>query len=379
MPIGVTPILLGSNQVGGTSGFSVALTTTNFVPAGDRIIIPVTWFANLHNGATANITGGSIFWSTDVTAVSSIDDQFRAAIFSGIAPSGGLAAGSVITGIFSGDSYARSIAGIAFSGIADTSWAEATSTGQSANGTWSSSLSVASNDEVIVAVGWIDKVGTHAPAAGFTEAYEIANTGDTTQSAVIYRYATAGSYSPGGVFTATGIGGSVNCAVAYIAQPPPPLSFDIRLTGGAANTDPRLSIGGAVSSTLAGIDLLDDVAYNEAGAGLTDYRAVYVKNNESADSGSVTAWVSTQLTGGPLIAIGAATQAAGTPPTAIANDTTAPSGVTFSAPTSFGTGVSLGTIGPGQGKGLWIRRTTPLGTLPDPTNAWEVSLRTTPL
>jgi hypothetical protein len=128
MPIGVTPIFLGSNQVGGTSGFSVALTTTDFVPAGDRVVIAVTWFANLHNGATANLTGGSIFWTQDVAAVSSLDDEFRCAIFSGVAPSGGLAIGSVITAIFSADSFARSIAGIAFSGIADTGWAEATST-----------------------------------------------------------------------------------------------------------------------------------------------------------------------------------------------------------------------------------------------------------
>jgi hypothetical protein len=379
VPIGPTPLLLGSNFAGGSSGFSVSMFTTEFVPEGERVIVPVTWFANGHNGAIASLTGASIFWAQDVTAVSSLDDQQRCAIFSGVAPSGGLTIGSAITAVFSGDSFARSIAALSASGIDEAAWAEATSTGQSASGTYSSSLSVASDDELIVAVGWIDKIGTHAPAPGFDEAYEINNTADTTQSAVVYKYATAGSHSPGGVFTASGIGGSVTCAVAYIAAPPPPLQFDIRLTGGAANTDPRLSIGGAASSTLAGADFLDDVAYTEAGAGMTDYRAVYVKNNESADAGGVTAWISQQLTGGPLLAIGVATEAAGTPPAAVANDQTAPSGVTFSAPASFGAGIDLGTIGAGQGRGLWIRRTTPPGTLPDATNPWEISLRTSPL
>ena len=36
---------------------------------------------------------------------------------------------------------------------------------------------------------------------------------------------------------------------------------------------------------------------------------------------------------------------------------TAPAGVTFSSPTTVGAGVALGTIGAGQVKAFWIRRT----------------------
>jgi hypothetical protein len=41
----------------------------------------------------------------------------------------------------------------------------------------------------------------------------------------------------------------------------------------------------------------------------------------------------------------------------VANETTAPSGVSFSSPTTAGTGVALGTIPVAQCKAVWIRRT----------------------
>jgi hypothetical protein len=153
----------------------------------------------------------------------------------------------------------------------------------------------------------------------------------------------------------------------------PPLDFSIRLSGGAANANPDASIGGAVSSVNAGASLFDNVTNGERTAGLVDYRLVYVHNDDSAD-GSVVAYVPSNLEAGREIAVGVPTQAAGVTVTAVSNDQTAPAGVTFSAPTTAGAGLSLGTIPAGSYRGLWLRRTVASGTAVDPTNSATVRL-----
>ena len=73
-------------------------------------------------------------------------------------------------------------------------------------------------------------------------------------------------------------------------------------------------------------------------------------------------YLSAETAGGASIAIGVDTTAAspigqaGAQALQIANETTAPAGVTFSSPTTAGTGLALGTIGVGQCKAFWIRR-----------------------
>jgi hypothetical protein len=159
---------------------------------------------------------------------------------------------------------------------------------------------------------------------------------------------------------------------------PLPLTFTFRLSGGAANSDPAASIGGARSTIAAPAGLFDDVAFAQGVAGAVDYRLVYV-TNDSASNATAVAHVSTQLEAGRQIAVGAATEAAGATVTPIANDATPPAGVTFTAPTTTGTAISLGTINAGQSKGLWLRRTISPGTAPDPTNAWQITATITDL
>lgn len=154
---------------------------------------------------------------------------------------------------------------------------------------------------------------------------------------------------------------------------PLPLAFSFRLSGGAANSDPASSIGGDESSSLAPANLFDDVSFATAAAGTVDYRAVYV-HNDDARTGVVAAYVSQQLESGREIAVGVATEDPGTSVGAIANDTTAPAGVSFTAPTTAGSGVDLGTLDTDEAKGLWIRRTIDEGTSPDTTNSWQVTI-----
>ena len=132
-----------------------------------------------------------------------------------------------------------------------------------------------------------------------------------------------------------------------------------RLSGGASNTDPAASIGGAKSSTDAPSGLFDDVSSAEAAAGDTEYRCVYIHNNH----GSLTltgakVWIKTNTpSADTAIALALGNAALNATETAVANENTAPSGPSFSTPTDFASGIALGDIPPGQPRAIWIRRT----------------------
>lgn len=139
--------------------------------------------------------------------------------------------------------------------------------------------------------------------------------------------------------------------------------IEYRLSGGAANSSPAASLGGAKSSTVVGSDLFDDVASGESAAGDTEYRCVYVHNDHgSLTMESAKVWIQAN-TPSPdtVIAIGVGTAAINGTEQTVADESTAPSGVTFSSPTSEGTSLSLGNIPFSQHKAVWIRRTVTAG------------------
>lgn len=143
--------------------------------------------------------------------------------------------------------------------------------------------------------------------------------------------------------------------------------IQFRLSGGASNSNVNLSIGGVMSSTAwaGGVlhDLFDVITGDENAASTVDYRCVYVRNGHgSLTWSSVKAWLSAVTAGGADIAIGldpagvgngSTTGVAATP----ANETTAPAGVTFSAPTTKGTGLAPASVPSANAFALWIRRT----------------------
>lgn len=115
----------------------------------------------------------------------------------------------------------------------------------------------------------------------------------------------------------------------------------------------------------------------------TTYRCVFVENNTASGN---------TYTGGGVYLIGGYHSAGGTvsigvDPTAASpigsataqavtsatSGTVAPSGVTFSSPTTASTALALGDIPPGYCKAIWIRRTTP-GTLPSPQFTETINL-----
>jgi hypothetical protein len=143
-------------------------------------------------------------------------------------------------------------------------------------------------------------------------------------------------------------------------------------TGAAGNAtaqaDPNASLGKYISTTAwAGgtlHDLFDVITGDENAASTVDYRCVFLHNNHATLTlTAAKVWVSSQVAGGAGAAIGldttAASEIGATDAQAleVANETTAPSGVSFSTPTTKGDGLTLGDIGPGECRAVWFRRT----------------------
>lgn len=110
--------------------------------------------------------------------------------------------------------------------------------------------------------------------------------------------------------------------------------------------------------------LFDDVSGAENAASTVDYRCIFVHNSNASNAlETAVLYLSAEVAGGASIAIGADTTAAsaigaaGAQALQVANETTAPAGVSFSSPTTIGAGISLGTIPAGQCKAFWVRRT----------------------
>lgn len=133
---------------------------------------------------------------------------------------------------------------------------------------------------------------------------------------------------------------------------------------------PAGSLGDQVSTTQITDDsfgnLFPDVTGDEALAGVVKYRCIFALNNHATLTlQNATATLSSQISGGAVIAIGVDTTAVSAKGSAsaqaltVANENTAPAGVTF------GSGpITLGSLAPGQVKAIWVRQTVAASTTP---------------
>lgn len=136
--------------------------------------------------------------------------------------------------------------------------------------------------------------------------------------------------------------------------------IDYKLSGGASNSDANASLGGAQSSTDAPAGVFDTVSSSEAAAGDTEYRCIYVVNSHgSLTLQNAKVWIQANTPGADTeVEIGLGTTAVGTGnEQTIADESTAPSGVTFSAAASEGAALSIGDIPAGSHKAIWFKRT----------------------
>ncbi|MGL5001957.1 MAG: hypothetical protein ACRDAM_03355 [Casimicrobium sp.] len=153
--------------------------------------------------------------------------------------------------------------------------------------------------------------------------------------------------------------------------------FVTRLSGGAGNSSGNASLGGAKSSTVAptAIDqLFDAVGAAEAVAGDIEYRCVYLHNGNASDSMiNAVVFVSANTpNASTTLEIGVGTAAINGTEQTVADETAAPAGVTFSAPSTAGTGLALGTIPLGQHKAIWLRRTVTAGAPSSNNDTWTL-------
>lgn len=141
-------------------------------------------------------------------------------------------------------------------------------------------------------------------------------------------------------------------------------------THDTAQTDPDASLGGyrASSNISTGVDnnVFDDVSGGEASTGDTEYRAIgFVNTNGSLALTSCVVWIQVD-TGNGEDDISFATEAPSASEVTgaiqtIADESTAPTGRTWSDATSKGTGqacpLTSGEVGAGEWFGIWLRRT----------------------
>lgn len=131
---------------------------------------------------------------------------------------------------------------------------------------------------------------------------------------------------------------------------------------------PATSLGDQVSTTAIVTatmnNIFDDVSGAEAAAGDVEYRCVFVLNNHaSLTLTSAVVAMDSQTAGGGLLAlatdnVAVSAKTSGSAQAAVvADENSAPAGVS-----AFGNGpLALGDIGPGQVKGIWLRRTVTAG------------------
>lgn len=150
-----------------------------------------------------------------------------------------------------------------------------------------------------------------------------------------------------------------------------------RLTGGASNTDPTTSLGGAMSTAAAGViadnvegNVWDAVPATDSAAGDVEYRCIAVQNYGDQTLLSARIWIDDQGTGvaGGNLSLGLDAATIGATPTATsssATQKTAPSPtVTWVTPTTEGGALSIGNITAGSAAVIWERYTVTAGASP---------------
>ena len=139
----------------------------------------------------------------------------------------------------------------------------------------------------------------------------------------------------------------------------------LRISGANASaTDPNGSYGGAMSTVSGGIIVtnvlnndMGDITSAEASSGITIYHNYYYKN----EHGSLTYispkfYIDTQTNSGDTsVAMALVAEAKNVATTRLANETTAPSGITFTTPANYAGGIAIGSLDSGDYRGIWVK------------------------
>ena len=131
----------------------------------------------------------------------------------------------------------------------------------------------------------------------------------------------------------------------------------------AANVFDTLAVSDRANETF------DNISVSESVNGDTEYRCLYIANAHATDSAlGVKVWVNLDPAGEDTLAIGLDPSGVGDGASSgvavgpVADEGTAPAGVTFSVPATESAGLAVGDLGPGQAAAIWMKRTVPAGT-----------------
>lgn len=145
-----------------------------------------------------------------------------------------------------------------------------------------------------------------------------------------------------------------------------PSDIKFYLSGGASNSDPALSVGGAISSTEVSATALNnvwpDITAEDMSDGFLDYRCIYVKNTSAETLSDAVIWISensrstdtTFSIGLDRAGMNASAQVVTSP--VGWSGTGAPYDVIFSQAGTSRVGLQLGDLGPGDYYPLWLKR-----------------------
>lgn len=139
-----------------------------------------------------------------------------------------------------------------------------------------------------------------------------------------------------------------------------------RYSGSGEVANPDLSLGGAINATdpngviLTDTDNndMDDITSTEAAAGIVIYRGFFYSNEVTTALTWIgpVFWIESQTSSAQTdIAIGIAVEAKNLAIEVIADEETAPSGVSFIAPANKASGIAIGDLDQDDFRGHWFR------------------------
>lgn len=144
------------------------------------------------------------------------------------------------------------------------------------------------------------------------------------------------------------------------------LSTKAATAGNQLPQTPNLSLGKFISTTpwVGGVlhDLFDEISGDENANLNEEFRCIFIYNSSGLTFYNVVVWIAAETPGGATISLGvdptpaSVVNSASPQALEVANEDTAPSGVTFSSPTTKATGINLGDIPANYCKAIWIKR-----------------------
>jgi hypothetical protein len=158
-----------------------------------------------------------------------------------------------------------------------------------------------------------------------------------------------------------------------------------RLSGGSNNTTPNNSLGGLMSKAATVVDnsannLWDDVSGDEANSGDVEYRCFFVVNSHASLSWtSVKAWVSSPTDSDDdeiYFGIETALSESGNVwwVQSIADESTAPTNVSYIGSTTKSNGLTVGSVGPDTPFAVWVERSVTALASAYTNNYWAIKV-----